>query len=91
MKTPDNWAGITTEEIMFKLSLDFKFEPHQYNNIYNIIYEKLSEETPNDNKFIGHIQGHLGMMEEVICKFCGKTAKEIVAKKTLKGNHVHKT
>ena len=32
-----------------------------------------------DNIFINHIQSHLKKGEEVICKICGKTAKEIIA------------
>mgnify|MGYP001587478626 CR=1 FL=1 len=31
-----------------------------------------------DGKFIAHIQSHLTEGQEVICKICGKTAKEIV-------------
>ena len=30
-----------------------------------------------DHKFIRHIQAHLKPGEEVICKICGKTVKEI--------------
>ena len=33
---------------------------------------------PVDNIFIKHIQAHLKPDEEVICKICGKTAKEII-------------
>jgi hypothetical protein len=36
---------------------------------------RLSE--PPDHKFIRHIQAHLKPGEEVICKICGKTVKEI--------------
>ena len=31
-----------------------------------------------DQIFIYHIQGHLGTGQEVVCKICGKTAKEII-------------
>ena len=31
-----------------------------------------------DQIFIYHIQGHLGPGQEVVCKICGKTAKEII-------------
>ena len=31
-----------------------------------------------DTKFIRHIQAHLEEGQEVICKICGKTAKEII-------------
>ena len=31
-----------------------------------------------DNLFIKHIESHLTKEQEVICKICGKTAKEIV-------------
>lgn len=33
-----------------------------------------------DRKFIAHIQSHLTEGQEVVCKICGKTAKEIVEK-----------
>jgi hypothetical protein len=32
---------------------------------------------PKDDIFIKHIQSHLKPNEEVICKICGRTAKEI--------------
>ena len=38
----------------------------------------------DDVTFINHIQGHLKDGEEVICKICGKTAKEITEKEYLK-------
>lgn len=31
-----------------------------------------------DRKFFNHIQSHLQEGQEVICKICGKTAKEII-------------
>ena len=34
----------------------------------------------NDRAFIEHIQQHLEPGQEVICKICGKTAKEIIAR-----------
>ena len=32
---------------------------------------------PADSTFIAHIQSHLKPGQEVVCKICGKTAKEI--------------
>jgi hypothetical protein len=37
-----------------------------------------------EDKFISHIQAHLKPGEEVICKICGKTAKEIINEKLQK-------
>lgn len=36
----------------------------------------------DNNVFIKHIQTHLSEGQEVICKICGKTAKEIIENKT---------
>ena len=37
------------------------------------------EKRMKDTIFIKHIQSHLKDGEEVVCKICGKTAKEIIS------------
>ena len=39
---------------------------------------KSQPEQVDDTKFIDHIKSHLKEGQEVICKICGKTAKEIL-------------
>lgn len=38
---------------------------------------RLDAELCKSRKFVEHIQAHLAPGEKVICKICGKTAKEI--------------
>jgi hypothetical protein len=38
---------------------------------------RINGEGVSDAKFISHIQSHLSFGQEVICKICGKTAREI--------------
>ena len=50
-----------------------------WNNIIN--------ELQKDDTFISHIETHLKAGEEVICKICGRTAKEIINHERQKGLH----
>ena len=42
------------------------------------VEEALEEITKADASFILHIQAHLTPNQKVICKICGKSAKEII-------------
>ena len=48
------------------------------NNAIDDCFKALQGKVPKDNIFISHIQAHLKEGQEVICKICGKTAKEII-------------
>lgn len=39
--------------------------------------ESAKKPDASDRRFIDHIKGHLSEGQEVVCKICGKTAKEI--------------
>jgi hypothetical protein len=50
-------------------------------DIFVATYENAEAPILSDKKFIEHIQSHLPEGEQVICKICGKTAKEIIEAK----------
>jgi len=40
--------------------------------------DNLQEQPREDDIFINHIRSHLSEGQEVVCKICGKTVKEII-------------
>ena len=49
-----------------------------YSQIIMSIEATVKKKISKDDIFIQHIQNHLKQGQEVICKICGKTAKEII-------------
>jgi len=48
-------------------------------DIFLATYEQPADKpAANDRAFIEHIQQHLEPEQEVVCKICGKTAREII-------------
>ena len=49
---------------------------------------KLGKQVSDDSIFIDHIQNHLTPDKEVVCKICGKTAREITGRVLGKLNNI---
>ena len=46
--------------------------------VHGEVIKPKEDKLNSDTKFIKHIQSHLREGQEVVCKICGKTAKEIL-------------
>ena len=82
------WRGIHMGElclVMFKKTCGKLFlRKGQKGSFHLITHERLEELLAIENSdavFIQHIQSHLSEGQEVVCKICGKTAREMKGEK----------
>lgn len=82
-KEPDENGKLTSNVslMIIRATLDNKVAPLVLEK--KMLEKKLADIKQRDAVFIQHIQSHLRGGEEVICKICGKTAKEIIGIETL--------
>jgi len=80
-----------TEQARYELQKIFEGKiPYVKKPIFDAIgvsvalYQWSHKNKGRDDIFIKHIEGHLNKGEEVICKICGKSAKQIIADELVK-------